>query len=174
MARHATDRHELIEPRTTHPNVARVRAAAERLGLDVEIRQFSSTTRTAVDAAREIGCELGQIVKSLVFLADGDAVLALCAGTDRIDEAKLRTLVGATTVRRATAGEARDVTGYPIGGVPPFGLSRPLRVLIDRGLLRHDALWAGAGTGETVIRVWSRDLARASAGTIVDLAASNA
>ncbi|OLC55215.1 MAG: hypothetical protein AUH85_09670 [Chloroflexi bacterium 13_1_40CM_4_68_4] len=156
-----------------HPNVARVRAAAESLGLDVEIRRFSSTTRTAVDAAREIGCELGQIIKSLVFLADGEPVLALCAGTDRVDETKLRALAAATTVRRATASEARDRTGYPIGGVPPFAHARPMRVLIDRGLLRHEALWAGAGTGETVIRVWSRDLAGASGGTVVDLIASN-
>lgn len=156
-----------------HPNVARVRSAAERLGLDVEIRRFTATTRTAVDAAREIGCELGQIVKSLVFLADGDAVLVLCSGTERVDEAKLRGVLGATTVRRATASEARDATGYPIGGVPPFGLARPIRVLIDRGLLRHHALWAGAGTGETVIRLWSRDLVVASAGTVIEVAASN-
>jgi prolyl-tRNA editing enzyme YbaK/EbsC (Cys-tRNA(Pro) deacylase) len=148
-----------------------VRAAAERLGLDVEIRRFPSTTRTAVDAAREIGCELGQIIKSLVFLVDGDPVLVLCAGTDRVDEAKLRALSGARTVRRATASEARDITGYPIGGVPPFALARSLRVLLDRALLRHETLWAGAGTGETVIRIRSGDLARASGGTVVDVAA---
>jgi len=177
LARGPRDRRQLTSSNPNllgeHQNVARVRAAAQQLGLDVEIRRFSSTTRTAADAAREIGCELGQIIKSLVFLADGEPVLALCAGTDRIDEAKLRTLAGAGTIRRATAAEARDSTGYPIGGVPPFAHARPLRVLIDRGLLRHEALWAGAGTGETVVRVWSRDLARASGGTVVDLVASN-
>jgi prolyl-tRNA editing enzyme YbaK/EbsC (Cys-tRNA(Pro) deacylase) len=136
------------------------------------VRHFPATTRTAIDAAREIGCELGQIIKSLVFLADGEPLLVLCAGTERVDEAKVRAIVGATTVRRATASEARDLTGYPIGGVPPFGLARPMRVLLDRGLLRHEALWAGAGTGESVIRVWSRDLERASRGTVVDVAAS--
>ena len=156
-----------------HSNVARVRAAAAELGLDVEIRRFAATTRTAVDAAREIGCELGQIIKTLVFLADGEPVLALCAGTDRIDEAKLRAVTAAASVRRATASEARQITGFPIGGVPPFGLARRLRVLIDPGLLAHQALWAGAGTGESVIRVWSRDLVRASGGTVAVVAASD-
>jgi prolyl-tRNA editing enzyme YbaK/EbsC (Cys-tRNA(Pro) deacylase) len=168
VARRATHRQQLT---ADHPNVARVRAAAAERDLDVEIRLFPATTRTAVDAAREIGCELGQIIKSLVFLADGEPVLVLCAGTERVDEAKVRALTGASSVRRATANEAREVTGYPIGGVPPFGFARSIRVLLDRGLLRHEALWAGAGTGEAVIRVWSRDLARASGGTVVDVAA---
>ena len=148
-----------------------MRAAAESLGLDIEIRHFPSTTRTAVDAAREIGCELGQIVKSLVFLADAGRVLVLCAGTDRVDEAKLREHLGAPKVRRANADEARQATGFPIGGVPPFGVARQLRVIVDGGLLRHEALWAGAGTGEAVVRVWSRDLVRASGGELADVAA---
>jgi prolyl-tRNA editing enzyme YbaK/EbsC (Cys-tRNA(Pro) deacylase) len=160
------------EPRD-HPAIQRVRDAAARKGVELDIRTFDESTHTAAEAAEAVGAELGQIVKSLVFLADGEPVLALCAGTDRIDEAKLRILAGAGTVRRATAAEARDITGYPIGGVPPFAHARLLRVLIDWGLLRHEALWAGAGTGETVIRVWSRDLAGASGGTVVDLVASN-
>lgn len=147
-----------------------MRAAAEALGLATEIRHFRSTTRTAADAAREIGCELGQIVKSLVFLADGTPLLVLVAGTDRVDEAKLAALLGASTVRRATADEARAATGYPIGGVPPFGIERPLRVLLDRGLLRHEVVWAGAGTGEAVIRVRSEDLRRASGVELVEIA----
>src|SRR2546428_6849464 len=102
-----------------HPNVARVRAAAESLGLDVEIRRFSSTTRTAVAAAREIGCELGQIIKSLVFLADAEPVLALCAGTGPVGEPKLRALAAATTFRHPTASEGRAPTGHPIGRVAP-------------------------------------------------------
>lgn len=146
-----------------------MRAAAESLGLATEIRHFGATTRTAVDAAREIGCELGQIVKSLVFLADGAPVLALVAGTDRVDEAKLASLVGAARVRRATAEEARAATGYPIGGVPPFGLDRPLRVLLDRGLLRHHEIWAGAGTGEAVIRLRSEELRGTSGVELVDI-----
>lgn len=137
----------------------------------MEIRHFQSTTRTAADAAREIGCALGQIIKSLVFLADGQAVLVLCSGTDRVDEAKLRAHLGAAAVQRASADEALRATGFPIGGVPPFGHARALRVLIDRGLLRHETLWAGAGTGEAVVRIHSGDLLRASGGELVDVAA---
>lgn len=148
-----------------------MRAAASALGLDVEIRHFSATTRTAADAAREIGVALGQIVKSLVFLADGQPVLVLIAGPDRADEAKLRSLLRAANVRRATADEAKVATGYPIGGVPPFGLARPLRVVVDSGLLAHDELWAGAGTGEAVIRIWSRDLVRSSGGELAEVSA---
>ncbi len=151
-----------------------MRASAESLRIDIEVRHFASTTRTALDAAREIGCALGQIIKSLVFLADGGAVLVLIAGPDRVDEAKLRALLGGSAVRRANADEARATTGYPIGGVPPFGLERPVRVVVDRGLLRHDALWAGAGTGEAVVRIWSRDLVRASGGEVADVATRNA
>jgi prolyl-tRNA editing enzyme YbaK/EbsC (Cys-tRNA(Pro) deacylase) len=146
-----------------------VRDAARALGLEVEIRHFGSTTRTAADAAREIGCALGQIIKSLVFLADGEAVLVLCAGTDRVDEAKLRAHLGATAVRRARAEEALRATGFPIGGVPPFAHARSLRILVDRGLLRHETLWAGAGTGEAVVRIRSGDLVRASRGELVDV-----
>jgi len=156
-----------------HPNVERVRAAASTLGLDVEIRHFPSTTRTAVDAAREIGCALGQIIKSLVFLGD-EPCLVLVSGVDRVDEAKLRAFLGTAIVRRASAEEARAATGYPIGGVPPFGHARPLRVLVDRGLLAHEELWAGAGTGEAVIRIASRELLRASGGSLVDVATNGA
>ncbi len=105
-----------------------------------------------------------------MFLADGGAVLVLIAGPDRVDEAKLRAVLGASVVRRANANEARAATGYPIGGVPPFGLDRSIRVVVDRGLLRHDALWAGAGTGEAVVRIWTRDLVRASGGELADVA----
>lgn len=147
-----------------------MRQAADELGLTVEIRSFHSTTRTAADAAREIGCALGQIVKSLVFFADGEPVLALCAGTDRVDEVRLARALGTASVRRATADEVRAVTGYPIGGTPPFGLRRALRTLVDPGLLRHDDLWAGAGTGEAVVRIRSQDLARASGGAVMEIA----
>lgn len=153
-----------------HPHVARVRRAAMALGLDFEIRRFPATTRTAVDAAREIGCALGQIIKALVFFADGEPVLALCSGTDRVDEAKLKAVLGARGVRRANADEARAATGFPIGGTPPFAHARPLRVVIDRGLLRYEILWSGAGLPEAVLRLGSADLARASGGEVRDIA----
>ncbi len=154
----------------SHPHVARfARAAAER-GIPIEIRRFPSTTRTAVDAAREIACALGQIIKSLVFLVDGAPVLVLCAGTDRVDEEKVRAHLGAVDVRRANADEARRATGYPVGGTPPFGHDREMRTLIDPRLLSYEELWSGAGLPEAVARIASSDLARATRGEVVAVA----
>lgn len=162
----------MIEPGSHNRHVARfARAAAER-DVPIEIRRFASTTRTAGDAAREIGCELGQIIKSLVFLVDGAPVLVLCAGTDRVDEAKLRAHLGARQVRRASADEARTATGYPVGGTPPFGHQHPLRTLIDPGLFRYQELWSGAGLPEAVARIRASDLARATRGEVADVVAA--
>lgn len=109
-------------------------------------------------------------MKSLVFLADGGPVLVLCAGTDRVDEGKLRARLGAASVRRANADEARRATGYPVGGTPPFGHDRPLRVLIDPALFRYDDVWSGAGLPEAVARIRSGDLVRATGGEVAEVA----
>lgn len=174
-ARAAAHPHAAAEPSLTaealeHRNVAQLREAAERAGIRVELRAFVRTTRTARDAAREIGCELAQIVKSLVFLADGQAVIALCGGEDRIDEEALRRHLGVSSVRRASAEEARAATGYPVGGTPPFGHRLPLRVVIDPGLLRHEVVWAGAGLPEAVMGLGPADLLRGSGGRVVPIA----
>ena len=114
-----------------HPNVARVLAAARGAGLELEIERFPEGTRTADDAARAVGCEVGQIVKSLVFVADASPVLALVSGANGVDRAALATVVGAEAVRRADGDEARAATGFAIGGVPPFGQERQLPVIVD-------------------------------------------
>ena len=106
-----------------HPNVSRVADAARGAGLDLEIRRFPEGTRTAEDAARAIGCEVGQIVKSLVFMADERPVVALVSGADRVDTERLAAATGATTTRRATGDEARTATGYAIGGVPAIAVT---------------------------------------------------
>ena len=98
-------------------------AHAAAAGVAIAVTRFPATTRTAQDAAREIGCAVGEIVKSLVFLADGAPVIVLCSGADRVDEIKLKAALSASVVRRATADEAKTATGYAIGGVPPFALS---------------------------------------------------
>src|SRR5919201_282096 len=108
----------------------RFEAAARERGLDVEIRRFPQGTRTAPDAARAVGCEVGQIVKSLVFVADGAPLLALTSGSNRADVAKLAAALGAAEVRRADAEEARRATGFAMGGTPPFGFPAPVRVLM--------------------------------------------
>lgn len=155
---------------STHPNLARVAEAAQRAGLTISVRRFPEGTRTADDAARAIGCSVAQIVKSLVFMADDQPVMALLSGADRLDPDRLATATGAATVRRATGDEARAATGYAIGGVPPFGHDRELAVLVDRGLLAHDEVWAAAGLPDAVFPISPDDLVRVSGGRIEELA----
>ena len=143
-------------------------SAARELGLDPDIHRFPAGTRTAEDAAAAIGCAVGQIVKSLVFVADEEPFLALTAGSNRADPERLAALLGAGGVRRATAEEAREATGYAIGGTPPFGHSRPLVVFVDRDLLSHREVWAAAGTPETVFPLAPESLVRLTGGTVAD------
>ena len=155
-----------------HPNVERVVAAARAAGLEIEVERFPEGTRTAADAARAVGCEVAQIVKSLVFVAGDRPVLALVSGANRVDLAKLAIAVGADahTVRRADGDEARAATGFAIGGVPPFGHATDLTVLVDRDLVDHDRLWAAAGLPDAVFAVTPGDLVRGSHGRSVELA----
>ena len=153
-----------------HPNLERVVAAARDAGLRVEIERFPEGTRTAEDAARAVGCEVAQIVKSLVWLADGGVVLALVSGSNRVDPDRLARVVGADAVQRASADEARDATGFAIGGVPPFGHARPIPVVMDRDLLAHATLWAAAGLPDAVFAVAAADLARVTGATVADVA----
>ena len=154
-----------------HPNVARVVAAAAEAGLPIEVRRFPQETRTAADAARAVGCDVGQIVKSLVFMADGAPVLALVSGEHQLDPARLAAAVGASEVRRASGDEARHASGYAIGGVPPLGHASRLPVLIDRHLLRHPVVWAAAGLPDAVFPADPVALVRAAAAREADLAA---
>ncbi len=154
-----------------HPNIARVTRAAADAGLQIEVRRFPEETRTAADAARAVGCEVGQIVKSLVFVADGTPVVALVSGAHQLDTERLGGAMGASHVRRATGDEARTATGFAIGGVPPLGHASPLPVLIDRHLLEHELVWAAAGLPDAVFPAEPRALATAAAARVADLAA---
>lgn len=157
-----------------HPNVDRVVAAAAGHGLAIEVRRFPEGTRTAADAARAVGCEVAQIVKSLVFVADDHAVVALVSGANRVDLDKLAAAAGARSARRADGDEARAATGFAIGGVPPFGHVAPTTVLVDRDLQSHGAVWAAAGLPDAVFEIRPEDLVRASGGAVVDLAVAPA
>lgn len=156
-------------------SVSRVLAAAEAAGLKIEIRRFPEGTRTAADAARAVGCDVGQIVKSLVFIAGDEPVLALVSGADRADPDRLSLALSngsasPRAIRRATADEARAATGFAIGGIPPLGHTRPLTILIDQGLLRHDVVWAAAGLSDSVFAVPPELLARAARARVVAIA----
>jgi prolyl-tRNA editing enzyme YbaK/EbsC (Cys-tRNA(Pro) deacylase) len=127
--------------------------AAAAAGLALDVRRFPEGTRTADDAARAIGCDVGQIVKSLVFLAGDKPVLALTSGRNRVDTARLAALCGAPDARKATAEEVRAATGYAIGGTPPFGHPAPLRCFVDPDLVAFDIVWAAAGTPDSVFPI---------------------
>ena len=157
------------EPTAIHPSIQKVLDAARQRGLEVEVRQFAESTRTAQEAAQAIGASLGQIVKSLVFLADGKPVLVLASGPNRVDTAKVAQQLGASQVRRASADEVRAATGFAIGGVPPFGHTQRLPIFLDRDLLQFEAVWAAAGTDNTVFAVEPKRLAEASGAIVADV-----
>lgn len=152
-----------------HRNVVTVIEAGKSKGIDIEVRQFPEGTKTAADAAAAIGVEVGQIVKSLVFLVDGAPTMALVAGDNRLDESLLSAAAGGGTVGRADADAVRAATGFPIGGVPPIGHDLP--IYVDEDLLRWGEVWAAAGTWNDVFPVDPRTLVEATGGTVVALAA---
>lgn len=152
-----------------HANVQRVVDAASALGLAVTPRTFPDGTRTAQEAADAIGVELGQIVKSLIFGVDGEIVLAYVSGANQLNESKLALAAGGAMCQRVDADVVRSTTGFPIGGVPPFGLATPLRVFIDPDLLQYDEVWAAAGTWHDVFGIEPHQLVEASGGVVTDL-----
>lgn len=144
--------------------------AARALGLQLDVRRFPEGTKTAVDAANAIGCEVGQIVKSLVFMADEEPVLALTSGANRVNEGTLAAAAGVGSARRATPEEARTATGFAVGGTPPFGFPGPVRTFVDDALLAFEEVWAAAGTPDSVFPLSPGDLVRLSDGTVAAFA----
>lgn len=147
-----------VDPARLDPLVRRVVDAAARRGVTLGIVVLDASTHTAADAADAVGVELDQIVKSLVFVAPREGaghepVVCLVAGSNRVDVGLLAAVVGEPGIRRATAREARELTGFPIGGIPPLGHSRPVRVVMDPDLGRHPVVWAAAGLDRAVFPV---------------------
>ena len=147
----------------------RVEAALRERGFEVTIQELSQSTRTAQEAAEAVGVSVGQIVKSLVFVAGEEPVLVCASGANRVSLEKLAELLG-RPVRKASPEEVREATGFAIGGVPPLGHARPLRTLIDRDLLQYDEIWAAAGTPHAVFRTAPAQLLEMTQGEVVDLA----
>ncbi|MGQ0671072.1 MAG: YbaK/EbsC family protein [Actinomycetota bacterium] len=145
--------------------IERFEEAARALGVRFDVRRFPQGTKTAADAARAIGCDVGQIVKSLVFMADGEPVLALTSGANRVDPTRLAALLGATEIRQATPEEARAATGFAVGGTPPFGHPGTVRSLLDEDLLGYEEVWAAAGTPDSVFPLAPEELRRAAGAT---------
>ena len=156
-----------------HRNVIRVIEAGRQLGVEVAPRHFPQGAKTAQDAADAIGVAVGQIVKSLIFgVVIGNEqrlVLAYVSGSNQLDENKLAAAAGGSRCQRVDADAVRASTGYPIGGVPPFGHLTALGVFIDVDLLQYDEVWAAAGTWHDVFAIAPDDLVRASAGEVTEL-----
>ena len=147
----------------------------ERKGIALEVSTFSESTHTAADAAAALGAELGQIVKSLVFVVPADdgalePVLCLVSGVNRVDMARLAAVIGEPSIRRASAREANDLTGFTIGGIPPIGHAKPLRVVMDPDLGRYETVWAAAGLPNAVFPVPPATLRILSNATVAPIA----
>ena len=145
--------------------------AARARGLAPDVRRFPQGTKTADDAARAIGCDVSQIVKSLVFVAGGRPVMAYTSGANRVDERKLASLLGVEDVRRASPEEARAATGFAVGGTPPFGHPEALTAFVDPDLLVWDQVWAAAGTPDSVFPITPVDLRRVTGASTGDFVA---
>ncbi len=148
--------------------VAEALAAA---GVETRVIEFPESTRTAEEAATAVGTAPARIVKSLVFMAGDEPVLALVSGANRLDTARLSARMG-RPIRRASADEVRAATGFAIGGVPPLGHAQALTVFIDRDLMDFDEVYAAAGTPNAVFPIAPADLERVTDGQVLDLAAT--
>ena len=146
-----------------HPGIQNLIEVASRKGVTLDIRLMPHAVHTAEEAAAALYAELGQIVKSLVFVAPRPGgrlvpIVCLVSGRNQVDLSLLAAVSGEVAIRQATATEARDLTGYSIGGIPPFGHGRDVRILMDQDLSGYQWVWAAAGTDRDVFRVAPRTL----------------
>lgn len=159
-----------------HRNAAVVRDAAHAAGLTIDVIEFPEATRTAIEAAGAVGVAVGAIVKSLVFAVgesskgDGEIVVALVSGDNQLDERKLAAAAGTRRAWRVDADAVREATGFAVGGIPPFGYPRPLRMFFDPDLMNHPVVWAAAGTPKHNFCSPPSALASATGATIAQLA----
>ncbi|HYU80601.1 MAG TPA: YbaK/EbsC family protein [Vicinamibacterales bacterium] len=151
-----------------HTNAQRVQTALRAQGSSAQVVHMPDSTRTAAEAAAALGTTVGQIVKSLVFIADDGPVLVLTSGSERVSLEKLRAIVGGS-VMRADADTVKRLTGYAIGGVPPLAHSTPARVLMDPHLHTFDIVWAAAGTPHDVFGIAPADLQKVAAAEVADV-----
>ncbi len=145
----------------------RVQAALAEIGLDLVVMEFPESTRTAQEAAEAVGCQVGQIVKSLIFQRQpsGQAILIAASGSNRVNEKQIKVLLGEKIVR-ADAEFVRQISGYPIGGVPPLAHDQKIETIIDQDLLQYEQVWAAAGTPNAVFRLSPQQLVRITNGRL--------
>lgn len=152
------------------PSARKVQQALQAMGFELQVVELPDSTRTAAEAAQAVGCQVGQIVKSLVFKAKRSQrpVLVVASGANRVNEKAIEALIG-EPLGRADADFVRQRTGFAIGGVPPVGHSERLETFIDEDLLQHAEIWAAAGTPNAVFRLAPGDLARMTGGRVVKI-----
>ncbi len=147
-------------------NAQLVQAALTEYGLDLQVVELPDSTRTAPEAAAAIGCTVDQIVKSLIFRTkSGNPLLITASGSNRVNEKRIREIIG-EKIARADADFVREVTGYPIGGVPPFAHNQHIETIIDEDLLNYTEIWAAAGTPNAVFRLTPPQLVLITSGQI--------
>lgn len=140
----------------------------DRFGLELQVRELEQSTRTAQDAADAVGCQLGQIVKSLIFRSADRPLLFLVSGKNQLNEAHVSARLN-FTLEKANADFVRENTGFPIGGVPPVAHAHTMEVFVDRDLMDYDVIWAAAGTPHAVFPLNSKDLPRITGGRLIDV-----
>jgi prolyl-tRNA editing enzyme YbaK/EbsC (Cys-tRNA(Pro) deacylase) len=152
------------------PSALRVQQALQAQGFDLQVLELPDSTRTAMDAAQAVGCQVGQIVKSLIFKAkrSGRPVLVVASGVNRVNERIIEGLI-AEPLGKADADFVRQHTGFAIGGVPPVGHLETLLTFIDQDLLQYSEIWAAAGTPNAVFRLSPADLARMTGGEVIGI-----
>lgn len=156
---------------TSAQSAPSVQKALEKHGVDCAVIELPDSVRTASDAAAEIGCDVGQIVKSLIYKTQstGQPVLVLVSGLNRLNERSVEHQLGGE-VTKANADFARDFTGFSIGGIPPVGHKKSIKLIfIDKALMEFDDVWAAAGTPNTVFNIKSTDLVAMTNGTVISI-----
>lgn len=148
----------------------KVQDALKSLGLTLQVVELPNSTRTAVEAAQAIGCQVGQIVKSIVFKGKRSErpILVIASGSNRVNEKTIEALID-EPLGKADADFVRQHTGFVIGGVPPLGHSEPLETFIDEDLFQYDEIWAAAGTPNAVFRLKPADLPRMTKGKVINI-----
>jgi len=158
-----------------HPNplgssAQKVQEVLKSLGLELQVVELQETTRTSADAARAVGCQVGQIAKSLVFRGETTQrpILVIASGSNRVNEKRVGQLIS-ETLGKADADFVRQKTGFVIGGVPPVGHAEKLEVFIDEDLLQYSEIWAAAGTPNAVFKLTPSDLVRMTEGRVIGI-----
>jgi len=149
------------------PSARKVQQALQALGLDLQVVELPGSTRTALEAAQAVGCQVGQIVKSLIFKAKRSQrpILVVASGSNRVDERRIEALIG-EPLGKADADFVRQQTGFVIGGVPPVGHTQRLETFIDEDLMQYAEIWAAAGTPHAVFRLTPADLVKMTGGQV--------